>query len=182
MTLTFASNASKLHKKVGEVLDTTPPFQGCTLQQEVPVSNLFKNYSNNRDRYDWVIPKLNLIIECHGIQHYKFQTFGEDAEVALMKWNEGKRRDAAKKQIALENGWTYIEIPYTDEEEIDSAYLLSQYHQCFNEQEIEQEESNEPEWLEDAKARQKKLGRKARQERYRFLKRLKEERKHEGSS
>jgi hypothetical protein len=182
MTLKYASNASKLHRKVGEVLEATSPFKGCTLQQEVPVSSLFSQYPNNRDRYDWVVPRLNLIIECHGIQHYKFQTFGEDAEIALMKWKQSLLRDERKKQIAIESGWTYIEVPYTDEKEINSAYLLERFHTEFNEEALEDTTESKPEWQQEAHSAQLDRAKKARQERYRFLKKLKEERDNDNSS
>ena len=82
----FAKNASKLHIKVYEALTSNGLFKTLNLRQEVPVSELFTNYNNNRDRYDWVIPEYSLIIECHGKQHYELSTFGGDTAKAEMNF------------------------------------------------------------------------------------------------
>lgn len=129
--------ASKLHERVGEVLAVTPGFVGCTLEQEVQVKSLFPEYGNGRDRYDWVIPSRKLIIECHGIQHYKLQTFGGDAGEAQMNFETQKKRDAAKKEVALLNGWTYLEVPYTDLNKIDADYLYQLYTSNYNQDTIQ---------------------------------------------
>ena len=81
----YAQNASKLHRKVGEILQLTSPFSGSELRQEAIVSDIFPEYTNNRDKYDWTLPSLFVITECHGIQHYQVQTFGKEASEA----NEG---------------------------------------------------------------------------------------------
>lgn len=159
----------------------TPPFKGATLQQEVAVSSIFSDYSSNRERYDWVVPQLKVIIECHGIQHYKFQTFGEDAEVALMRWKAAKSRDARKKEVAIENGWTYMEIPYTDEKDIDSAYLLEKFNSSFNEEEVRDTASKQPQWHVEAKAIQSEKAKLARRANYQYLKKLKEKYKYDNS-
>lgn len=128
----FALNASKLHKLVGQTLENTPGFSGSELQQEVIVSKLFPEYPNNKDRYDWVIPSRFTIIECHGIQHYKIQSFGSSADEAVMNFQTQKFRDSQKKEIALLNGWTYIEIPYTDIKKITPEYLMEAYKLSYN--------------------------------------------------
>ena len=175
----FATNASKLHRKVGETLAQTAPFKEHTLSQEVAVSSLFPAYPNNRDRYDWVVPSLKVVIECHGIQHYKFQTFGEEAEIALMKWRDGLERDQKKKNIALEHGWSYIEIPYTDEKQINSTYLLHKFSENFNEDELKETKQEEADWKQKARVKQLDRAKKARQDNYKYLKKLKEQFKNE---
>lgn len=128
----YAKNASKLHKTVGEGL-SQGIFKEMTCLQEVQVSKLFPEYGNNRDRYDWIVKELNLVIEAHGSQHYKVATFGMDAEKAVMAFQSQKYRDEKKKEIALLNGWTYLEVPYTDLKKIDYEYILDKYNQHFNE-------------------------------------------------
>lgn len=128
----FASNASKLHRRVGEVLSETRPFSGLRLEQEVPVSSLFPEYSNNRDRYDWVVPELSLIIEAHGKQHYEPSGFGEEYEKAIALFQRQQFKDAQKKEVALLNNWTFLEIPYTDEKKLDSTYILDLYNEHLN--------------------------------------------------
>ena len=123
---------SRLHQKVGEVLSVTPGFIGVTLRQEVSVRELFPEYGNGRDKYDWVIPTRTTVIECMGIQHEKLQTFGGDAGKAQMNFETMKRRDASKKEIALLNGWTYLLVPYTDEKLITKQYLHDLYMANLN--------------------------------------------------
>lgn len=163
----FAANASKLHKKIGEILLLTLPFKGCTLRQEVCVSELFPSYSNNRDKYDWVIPELFLIIEAHGKQHYQVATFGSSAEQAIMNFQSQQFRDKQKEEIALLNGWTYIIIPYTDEKKLDSDYLINAYNLSFNTTKVSTpKEKIKPQWQKDREEESKIRAKQYRQEQY----------------
>lgn len=163
----FAINASKLHKKVGEILSTTLPFSGCDLKQEVPVSELFPNYSNNKERYDWVIPSLFIIIECHGKQHFQVATFGKEASEAVMDFQLQATRDKKKEEIAILSGWTYIMIPYTDEKLITSEYLLDQYKKNYNDKKLEVKVKKEiPEWQQELLDKQKQKSKEIRRELY----------------
>lgn len=130
--LEFASGASKLHKKIGEVLFISPGFLGCTLMQEVHVQELFPQYNNGRDRYDWVIPQRFTVIEAMGVQHTKVQSFGGNAGEAIMNFKTQKFKDANKQEIAILNGWTYIAIPHTDLNNIDPEYLQLKYIESYN--------------------------------------------------
>ena len=128
----YAANASKLHKKIGEILSQTSPFKDGTLRQEVIVSELFPDFYNGRFRYDWVIPDHHTIIEAHGIQHYKVRSFGADAGDAILNFRSQKFKDSRKEEIALLNGWTYLIIPFSDEKKITSEYLLDLFITCRN--------------------------------------------------
>jgi len=109
-----ASNASKLHRAIGQILIETDYFGNFSLYQEYPVIKVNPNYSSNAHLFDWAIPKLKIIFECHGIQHYHPAQFGGiEAEEALMNFNIQKLRDRKKKNAAEEMGWTYVEVPYT---------------------------------------------------------------------
>lgn len=56
-------------------------------------------------RYDFYIPSLNMIIETHGIQHYKYTS------KKFKSLKEQQENDKFKKDIALENGiLNYIEV------------------------------------------------------------------------
>lgn len=167
----FAENASKLHKKIGEILSTTSPFEGCTLKQEVIVSSLFPSYPNNKDRYDWVIPSMFTIIEAHGIQHYKVATFGKEASEAVMDFQTQKLRDKQKEEIAILSGWTYIIIPYTDEKIVDSKYLISQYNLNYNPKSpAKKVEKEMPEWQKIKNEEAKQKSKAIRKELYRKAK------------
>ena len=57
------------------------------------------NWSKHK-RYDFYIPKLSLIIETNGIQHYKDNVFSRSLE-------EETKNDFIKKELALKNGIKY---------------------------------------------------------------------------
>lgn len=97
------------------------------IEQEVLVRDLFPSFVGSTEKYDWVIKNMFTVIECHGKQHYGVQTFGKELGDAILNFKAQQKRDAAKKEIALLNNWTYIEIPYSDQKIIDADYLLSAY-------------------------------------------------------
>lgn len=66
-----------------------------------------------RYRYDFFIPEDNLIIEYHGIQHYK------DNNWFKTKANEYQETDVFKKEKALEHGIRYLIIPYWEYNKIE---------------------------------------------------------------
>jgi hypothetical protein len=128
----FAKNASRLHRKIGEILLLTSPFNQYQTRQEVLVSELFPAYPNNRDKYDWVVPDMHLIIEGNGSQHYSPATFGSSAEQAIMNFQSQKFRDGQKEEIAIMNGWTFITVPFLDEKNLTSDYLSNAYKLAFD--------------------------------------------------
>ena len=75
--------------------------------------------------FDNELVELKLIIEVHGQQHYEITGFTkltaehygttEDEELEYQKW-----KDKYKKDCALDNGYSYLEIPYWTEK--DESY------------------------------------------------------------
>jgi hypothetical protein len=133
----YAKNASKLHKLVGDTLRSSDIFSGYEIHQEYPASRVNPRLSS-RLHYDWAIPRLHLVIECHGEQHYRPVAFGGvDAEVALDNYHATKRRDHIKREGALYAGWAYIEIPYDSEVSESAIYrryvLAKQEAESYNE-------------------------------------------------
>ena len=125
----YRDSASKFHQQVGEVLRNSRVFQGYEIYQEYPLDKVDPNCRYSKFHFDWVIPKLKLIIEVHGQQHYEPVRFGgisqEDAESNLC---DQKYRDSLKKDTAIKVGWTYIAIPYYDsitEERILELYDMA---------------------------------------------------------
>jgi hypothetical protein len=110
----YRDSASKLHKAVGDCLRSSLVFGGYEIYQEYPVTKIHNDPSLSAFHFDWVIPKLKIVWEAHGLQHYKPVKFGgisdEDAEVAF---HDNRHRDMIKKEAALEAGWIYVEIPYS---------------------------------------------------------------------
>ena len=162
--------ASKLHVKIGELLKKTPPFSGCTLRQEVPVSELF-DYPNGREKYDWVIPELKLVIEGMGLQHFKPAAFGGQAEKAIMEFQEQQFRDQKKKEAALLAGWIYICISHQEIDKLKPADLQKLYLQNTNTEPLKPKKSTKIERLKTEKNNQFK------QHQKRIYKKLKENQK-----
>lgn len=120
----YRKNASSLHKAVGEILRLSPAFQNSISYQEYPVSKINPTYEDNSHHFDWVIPKLKIVIECHGKQHYEATSFTSNDDEAVSSFSELKRRDNLKKKAAIEAGFTYVVVPFYDEKLLSQAYLL----------------------------------------------------------
>jgi hypothetical protein len=104
--------ASNLHLRCKKLLKE---IFGTTILEEVNVRKLFKGYKYSNHHYDLVIPLYEIIVECHGIQHKEFQTFGEkDIEKSLYRFQRQKSTDFEKKRIALENEWNYVSVWYNE--------------------------------------------------------------------
>lgn len=200
----YRDNASKLHRMVGDFLRGSKIFGGYEIYQEYPVNRVNPHYDTGRHHFDWVIPALKLVVECHGEQHYKVVNFGYDTEEeARAAFLEGKQRDQAKCRAAMDAGYAYIVIPYTvkeiDEDEFFDLYEeATEYAAIYledNKEDIEarkrdaedglvakiqaekktQERARRDQYLKSEEHRRYlELARKARQERYRRLKELKD--------
>ena len=75
---------------------------------------------NGKLSYDFAIPGYNILIEYHGLQHYKpIEYFGGEKQFKTQK-----EHDRRKRKYAKENGYTLIEISYKyDTYEKVAAYL-----------------------------------------------------------
>lgn len=73
--------------------------------------------SNPKFRYDFYIPKYNLIIEYMGAQHYKKVAFFHDT------LEQRKKYDYIKEKEAYEHNLNYLIIPYTEFKKIEQILL-----------------------------------------------------------
>ena len=89
------------------------------------MSALVDSYVNNYDAVDWYIDELNTVLELHGVQHYKMQSFGSKDSYAnqVKAFNNIKYRDNRKKYALINAGYTYIEISYKEISKLNSEYL-----------------------------------------------------------
>lgn len=131
---TYRSNASKLHKKTGDVLRAEGGiFAHFQIYQEYPVDKINTNFPDSRCKFDWVLPDILLVIECHGENHYQPINWGsQDDSKAIDQYKALKIRDQAKKDAALQAGYTYIVIPYTDFKILDEEYIWNLYQKEYN--------------------------------------------------
>jgi len=140
----YRENASALHRRVGDALRNSEIFKNWQIYQEYPVCRVANDYPFGSQHFDWVIPGLKIVIECHGKQHYEPVAFGGDHEVADQAFRDGQIRDRQKKASALAAGFTYVEIPYTDENLIDEQYIYDMIIKaggiCLVEEDVQKDE------------------------------------------
>lgn len=77
--------------------------------------------TRQRFRFDFLLPKDRILIECNGLQHYRPVTFFGGEE-------EFKKRicyDNLKKDWALKNNYSLLNIKYKDESDIKENEILT---------------------------------------------------------
>ena len=87
--------------------------QDCTIYPVNPKTNYPMSFDNE-------IKELKLIIEVNGVQHYEpsffirltAKKYGISTQEAF---HQRQYKDEYKKQYALDNGYHFLEIPYTAE-------------------------------------------------------------------
>lgn len=96
----------------GDGISYPQKFMTSVLKQlKVDFTTEYIINENKDSRYDFYIPHLNLIIEVHGIQHYKDTGFGNNGGRNLQ---EEQDNDEYKKQKAINLGYNYIVINAMD--------------------------------------------------------------------
>jgi hypothetical protein len=105
--------ASDFHNRLKTLFRTVLPFKNYKCYQEVAVIDLVPDYNRSSEHYDWYIADLNLIIELHGKQHYEVVSFGKtDGDKAQRDLYRMQERDTNKQLAAINNGYSYLAIPY----------------------------------------------------------------------
>ena len=124
----FRKNASNLHKTVGFCLNQGK-FAGCTARQEVSVSDILPSYPYKMHCFDWIVEELLCVFECHGEQHYHPVSFAskKNSLDVVENFHNQQLRDGLKEQAAVDAGYTYIVVPYSDLDKITPDYLYSLY-------------------------------------------------------
>lgn len=103
---------------------TAKIFRGYQIRQEYRVSLVNPGFKSNREKFDWCIPKLNVVIEVMGEQHEKPVCFGGiSREEAQVRFEKQQKIDALKQQAAKDAGWAYVVISYK-EKDITEEQLL----------------------------------------------------------
>lgn len=120
----LAKNASKLHKRILELLSENT-FRAWEIRQEYPVNQVNTSFPSGREKYDVVIlSPVKLVIEIHGEQHEKRVCFGGiDGDTAKRNLRKRQEVDDLKEKAAREAGWGYLVVWYY-EAKITSEELL----------------------------------------------------------
>lgn len=197
----YRKNASKLHRAVGDVL-RSKSFANYQAYQEYPVNKVNPRFSSGAHKFDWVVPALKVVIECHGRQHYEVATFGAEVEDAIQAFRDTQARDETKKNAALAAGWRYVVVSYREMNKVTprlifdkikeaetelGAWKLEHYndtdeipttHELAKERQQARTRQQRRKYLgSDAHRRNLERARQARQEQYRRLKELKDGRR-----
>lgn len=154
----YRDSASKLHRKVGDILRTSNLFKGYKSFQEYPVNKVNPSFLDGRCHFDWVILDLKCVVECHGAQHYSPSTMGGiSQEEAVKRFKEQQQRDREKKEAAEAAGFVYLEIPYTLVDDVTDNTLFQMYTSqlAYVPKEWNQEELARDEYKEKKNARAK---------------------------
>lgn len=69
----------------------------------------FRDWNIGIHYFDFYLPKLNIVIEYHGRQHYEFV---EHFHLSEEEFEERRQKDKIKKETALKHGLNYISINY----------------------------------------------------------------------
>ena len=112
----YRSNASKLHKNVGEILRLHPLLKNFQSYQEYPVNKINPNFPNGKSKIDWVILDLRVCIEIQGQQHFSYIPFFHKTHDDFLA---GQKRDKEKKDAIEAAGYTYIAVKYDSELDVD---------------------------------------------------------------
>lgn len=89
------------------------------LKSEIPLEKITKNLLHRGIRIDIWIPSINLIIEVHGIQHFKPSGFGKNKVDTVVQFQKQQNRDNKLIEICEQYGINYEQIDYDQ----DSDYF-----------------------------------------------------------
>ena len=97
-----ARQTSKLHAKVREFLKNKYPTYQILEEVKIPGSRL---------RLDFYIPGLKMAVECHGEQHYKYNSMFFSDKLSFYR---AISRDKSKEQWCVDNGITLIILNFNE--------------------------------------------------------------------
>lgn len=121
----YSENASKFHEAFRQFLINNSTFRNLSCYQEVNVKDLIPDYPYTNHHYDWYIKELGWIIELHGRQHYDLVNYGGiGMDSLIVQFNRQRYRDSEKAIAALDNGFHYIAIPYTQEKDLSFELMM----------------------------------------------------------
>lgn len=151
----LAKNASRFHKKVGELLQESI-YKHMTILQEYSVKKINPDYKNGREKIDWVIVDLKVAIEVHGQQHYVPATFGGISKgEAGTNFRKQVLRDEKKKTAVLEAGWIYLAISYEEIDNLTSDILVEKINEASDEaMDFEPKKKNPPKRTKNKKQKE----------------------------
>jgi hypothetical protein len=114
---------SKLHEYVADVLRAALP--SFTLEEEVTLPTEVRGRRTTLF-VDMVVKELRIAVECHGEQHYRFNSHFHSGQ---QDYEEQKRRDLVKKADLEASGYHVLVIPYSLEGKLTPRKVLKMIEQ-----------------------------------------------------
>jgi very-short-patch-repair endonuclease len=99
---------SKLHLTARDLLSRLFPTVQVLEEVPAPITR------NEKLFFDFYINTLKLVIEVHGVQHYKFNSL---FHTSAQDFANQRKRDLRKREWCEYNNITYVELPYNENEE-----------------------------------------------------------------
>ena len=90
------------------------------LMEEVELNKITSVRLHKGIRVDFYIPSKRMVIEVHGVQHFKPSGFGADKVETLQRFNRQLDRDAKLKNICDTYELTYVQFDYDEHKTSDS--------------------------------------------------------------
>ena len=107
----YRDKKSSYHKRARELISKSFPFEIVYEETTLPGS---RTRATGLLYADFIIPKLCIMIEVHGEQHYTFSRFFHKTKKGFQ---EHKRRDVKKIEWCELNEITMIVLPFDKEEQ-----------------------------------------------------------------
>jgi hypothetical protein len=89
---------------------------------EIDISKIVKSPLHKGIIVDFYIESLNCVIEVHGIQHEKPQSFSAGKLKGLVSLNRQLDRDSRLRNICSQFGVNYVEVWYNEKIDITTMY------------------------------------------------------------
>lgn len=106
---TIDTKRSSLHEKALELLKSKFPFNN--ILEEVTLVGSKTRFRNSMLKADFFIPAKKLIVEVHGEQHFKYNSFFFDNKMEFFK---AQVRDRDKIEWCRLNNFNIIELIYSE--------------------------------------------------------------------
>lgn len=111
------------------LLDNDSLLNPYTYKKQILWKDIFDRCPNSHARrtVDFWFPRIKLIVELDGAQHFKPVAFDGNIENSLSKFHSQKNRDQALVDLAAEHSITLITIPFYLKTEINKIAFLNDY-------------------------------------------------------
>ena len=124
--------ASKYHEAMRSVLRKI--FDGFYIEEEKSMYiEGSRNFKAKKYHVDFFIPALNICFEVDGEHHFEEVDYTGNKSEARVNYEKRVKLDNLKNDIAEENGWYMIRVPYTlfkDEEKLEE-YIREKYREVI---------------------------------------------------